>query len=81
MKALTQTVHVDDEGQLQDVLSGNGIGAQGILGELNRMLDAGTGVTVLVPAMPPRAIVRKSVIERLTGQQLPGPDLVALQFN
>jgi hypothetical protein len=81
MKALAQTVHIEDEGHLQDVLVAKGIGAQGVHDDLKRMLDAGTGVTVIVPGMPPRAIVRKSAIERLTGQPLSGPDLVALPFS
>lgn len=80
MQSLLQTVHIADEGHLQDVLAANGIGAQGIHDDLQRMIDAGTGVTVIVPGMPPRAIIRKSVIERLTGQSITGPDLVALPF-
>lgn len=81
MQAVSQTVHIDDEGHLQDVLAANGIGAQSVHDDLKKMLDSGTGITVIVPGMPPRAIVRKSVIERLTGQTLAGPDLVALPFK
>ena len=59
MKNLTQTVVIDDEGRLQDVLAANSIGAQSVHDDLQRMIDAGTAITVLVPGMPARAIVRK----------------------
>lgn len=80
MKNLTQTVVIDDEGRLHDVLAANSIGAQSVHDDLQRMIDAGTAITVLVPGMPARAIVRKSAIERLTGQTLGGPELVALPY-
>ncbi|WP_334026249.1 hypothetical protein [Burkholderia gladioli] len=80
MHALTQTVHFDDEGTLQDVLIAAHAGAQSTNDNLKRLIDAGTAVTVLVPGMPARALLRKSAIEKLTGQSLPGSDLIALPF-
>ncbi len=81
MIPINQSVFFDDECSLQDALSANGIGAQAIHGELERLLDSGSGITAIVPGMPARAIVRKCVIERITGMVLAGPPLVAITFK
>lgn len=81
MKVLEQTVHFDDEGHFQDVLAGNGVGSQSTQDSLRRLIDDGAVVTVRVPDMPPRALVLKSTLERVTGLTIDGPDLLAIPLG
>lgn len=81
MKVLEQTVHFDDEGHFQDVLTGSGVGAQSTRDSLRGLVDAGAVVTVKVPGMPPRALVHKTTLEHVTGRTLDGPDLLAVPLG
>lgn len=74
MKVLEQTVSFEDEAHFQDVLTGSGVGAQGTRDSLRRLVDGGAVVTVRVPGMPPRALVFKSTLERVTGP-FEGPEI------
>jgi hypothetical protein len=80
MKQISQTVQFEDEGSLQDALAGRGISAQSICDQLADIIDSGVAVTIIVPGVPPRALVRKNVVERLAGVSIPGPDLLVLPF-
>lgn len=78
MDVLARTVSFDNEGKLQEALQANGLGGQTYHDDLLKMLDAGTAITVLVPGMPRRAIVRRSSVEQVTDLQIGGTELMAI---
>lgn len=79
----TNTIHtfeIEDEGDLQDALSGNGALGQATQDAFVKVLRHGDAVIVRVPEMPARAVVLKEAIERMLGQKLPGGPVVAVPF-
>lgn len=81
MKASTiHTFEIEDEGDLQDALSGTGTLGQATQDAFVKVLRHGDAVIVRVPDQPPRAVVLKTAIEALLGQKLPGGPVVAVPF-
>jgi hypothetical protein len=81
MKANTvHTFEIDDEGDLQDALSGIGVVGQATQAAFVKVLRHGDAVIVRVPDQPPRAVVMKEAIEKLLGQTLPGGPVMAVPF-
>lgn len=68
-----------DEATLQDALAGRGELAamrEGWIADLNK----GDVLIAHVPGEPARALVLKTALERLLGQPLPGPEVMAIPF-
>ncbi|MEZ0605707.1 hypothetical protein ACAX43_26595 [Paraburkholderia sp. IW21] len=80
-KVLKETVEFADEGHLQDVLAGVGVGAQGTRDNLSRLVETGASVTVTVPGMPRRAVMQRSKVEPATKGTPAGSDLVLVPFE
>ncbi len=79
----TRTIHtfeIEDEGDLQDALSGTGVVGQATQDAFVKVLRNGDALIVRVPDLPPRAVVLKSALETLLGQKLPGGPVVAVPF-
>lgn len=72
-------VSFDNEGKLQDVLNPANIGAQSTRDSLKRELAKGP-VIIRAPGHPDRALVKKEIIETLTGGVIHGGDLIVLPF-
>lgn len=81
MKARTiHTFEIEEEGDLQDAVSGTGVVGQATQDAFVKVLRNGDAVIVRVPDQPPRAVVLKSALETLLGQKLPGGPVVAIPF-